>query len=344
MSFSGEELLEFIQKLPVLEKRERTFLETIKVAQRETIMANLLAFYFRPEEEHGLGDLFFSSLLSCYAAESPEEEGTSALWLADELDTQEVSVQTEVVTLNNKRIDILISASQWVIAIEFKIKHELDNPLEEYVAYVEKEFAAIPERNRCYIILSPKRKKAVGEAMKAKELGFRQIILSHFIRRVMEELSNMEKVPEITSPQYHYLNDFLNTFQNRRREIEMLENYRKLLKENPQFHDKLQDVYTDLQTIELKLEERLIELRKELIGYTLLRSGENKLFSVIEKKKGNRAVKIRLSMKEWSVEYWKGGKKEAAPLIYPYNIGMEELKGKILELEGRLKAANEASF
>ena len=337
MSLPEKDLLELLQKLPVQEKREWTFLETIKVAQWETIMANLLAFYFRPEEEHGLGNLFLSSLLSCYEAEGPEEAGTGASWLAGELDLPEVSVQTEVVTSNNKRIDILITSSQWVIAIEFKINHELDNPLGDYVAYVEKEFAAVPEQNRCYIILSPKRKKAVGGAKKAKELGFRQIILSHLIQRVTEELSNVEKLPRASSPQYHYLNDFLNTIQNRRREIDMLENYQKLLEENPELHEKLEAVYTDLQTIEQQFEGRLVQLQEELSGYTLLRSSKQKLFSVMEKKREKRTVKIRLSLKGWSVEYWKGGKKVVPPLVYPYYTDIEELKEGVRRLEEKLE-------
>ena len=74
-----------------------------------------------------------------------------------------VEVKTSNVKESNKRIDILIETNLFVIAIEFKINHELNNPLQVYKDFVEKEFSS---KKRIYTVLTPDRKAPKNEASK----------------------------------------------------------------------------------------------------------------------------------------------------------------------------------
>lgn len=340
MNLDEASLLELLKKLPVQEKREWSFLETIKVAQRETIMANLLAYYFKPQEEHGLGDLFIQSLLSCYFADSAKPGSQFVFPEPEKLNLGAAGVQTEVITTDNKRIDILISSRQFVMAIEFKINHVLDNPLDEYVDYVQKEFPEVPEGNRWYIILTPTRQQPQGQATTGKAGLFRQIMLSHFIGRVAETVKEGNWLADKTSPQYHYFHDLIKTINNRRREIDMLENYQKILAENPDFSKNLEGFYADLQTISKMVEEKLAGLQKVLNGYSLLKSSENKLYSVIEKKRGEAAVKVRLSLEGWKLEHWIGREKKDDWVELDFNTPREEVKEAVLIFEQGVPGIN----
>ncbi len=84
-------------------------------------MANLLAFFFRPNEKHGLKNLFINALLSTrhYSLNSLKSD---ELRIKDDVEISNVKVRTEVNAGNDKRIDILIDTANFVICIEFKIQ------------------------------------------------------------------------------------------------------------------------------------------------------------------------------------------------------------------------------
>jgi hypothetical protein len=110
-------------------------------------------------------------------------------------------------------------------------------------------------------------------------------MLSHFIGKVAEDIKRGNRLNDKTIPQYHFFIDFMKTITIRGRELDMLERYQKILEENIGFSKKVDGFYADLQAIERKVEERMAGRHKELCGYALFKSGENKLFRVIEKKK-----------------------------------------------------------
>ncbi len=96
---------------------KKTFLEVLKIHKNEVVMSNLLAYFFRPKESHGLNTHFLDTLLDII--DNPSENRI--------YDKNSVKVKVEVKTSNvkesNKRIDILIETNLFVIAIEFKIYH-----------------------------------------------------------------------------------------------------------------------------------------------------------------------------------------------------------------------------
>lgn len=128
---------------------KKTFMEILKVHNKEVPFANLLAFFFRPKETHELGTLFIDSLL-----EMINEKEYSAIEKIDYDKKFKVEVHVEKKTSIGNRIDILIVTNTFVICIEFKIDHDLDNPLEDYKKYIE-EHSEYSQLKKHYLVLTP---------------------------------------------------------------------------------------------------------------------------------------------------------------------------------------------
>ncbi|WP_017730738.1 PD-(D/E)XK nuclease family protein [Nafulsella turpanensis] len=330
-------ITDLVEKLPTHKKRKKTFFEKIKISQRETIMANIIAYYLNPREDHGLGGLFIKSLLECYHRERAKEgkaEGEADISKElKHINFDSANIWTEKPTNENNRIDILVESKQYVIVIEFKINHILNNPLGDYINFIEDKYSEVPEGNRFYIILTPNRKQPEGEAEKCRVDYFKQVILSHFIKRVEENIKFSGISLNENDPQYHFYNDFVKTIKNRRREIDMLESYQKFA-EDPEVNQKLISIYDDLQKIEKVLNEKVDKLEKLVGGYTKIQSSENKLFSVIEKKADSYTVKVRLTLKGWSIEFWlEGIEQKGLKEGYEFKTPLEEVRQKVEEYE-----------
>jgi hypothetical protein len=112
-------LLDF-QALPDT-TRGRTFMDISGYPRYENVCSNILAFYFHPEEEHGLGDLLLSSFLQM--TEHHEIE-TSAY--------SKVKVYREWGTEANNRVDLVINCDAFTIGIENKIDHTTNNDFGDY--------------------------------------------------------------------------------------------------------------------------------------------------------------------------------------------------------------------
>lgn len=112
-------------EIPKVKKRPKTFLGIAKMPHYENVISNIYAFYFQPEEVHGMRDLFISSLLDLV---KQSEIGATK----DFSDFITFDVATEHVTKKRGRIDILLSNDTHAIIIENKIYHTLNNDLNDY--------------------------------------------------------------------------------------------------------------------------------------------------------------------------------------------------------------------
>ena len=153
----------------IFEEVKKTYLEHLKVHKREVVLANALAFYFRPKENHNLEILFFKALQNskCYELIGNQRETKNKLKDAN-LSFDNTSVVTEKPTNNNNRIDILITSKdtkEFAICIEFKIDHKLNNPLDDYIDYLKSQGYS----NLYFFILTPYKKKF--EEIKDKEVS-----------------------------------------------------------------------------------------------------------------------------------------------------------------------------
>ena len=129
-----ETLIHDFEKIKYVPK-ERTFLEIGGFPHYELVISNFLAFFLDPEAEHQFKGMVLQAILNL-------------LKITEEL--SDVVVETEVAN-----IDILISSSTHVIAIENKIYHHADsNPFSSYVQEVRSRFNA-PYHRHHFIVLTP---------------------------------------------------------------------------------------------------------------------------------------------------------------------------------------------
>ncbi len=104
--------------LPALERQVSIF-EVSGYPHYENVGSNVLAFYVHSQKEHGLGCLLLSSLLKVVGK-------------TIDRNIHVVNVEREYPTILGGRLDLLIRSDAYVIGIENKIFHHLDNDLFDY--------------------------------------------------------------------------------------------------------------------------------------------------------------------------------------------------------------------
>ncbi len=340
------EIEELIEKLPPSEKRQWSYLETIRVSERETIMANLLAFYFDPEEKHGLGDIFIRALLQTRPLELRRNLGIDRPQEVVAMDNERFSwakVIVEDSTDDNKRLDILVETEKSVIAIEFKINHDLNNPLNSYVRRIESKYpkSKYPEKVKYYVVLTPQWKEPVGAA---EEPGtdFKQVILSHFIGKVDTLVKNEVKFTgdEGTRQLMHY-NDFLSAIINKKIRINMINRYFDRVKSGNLSVDQIENAFKQFNELKGHAEKEMNKLlkllnKKTIDDYSVLPVSKDKIESVARYKKGDKEIKVRLNLRGWAVERWRNEQaelKKAESVSYDIKVSMTELAQEIANEE-----------
>lgn len=251
----------------IFQDPKSTFMEILKVNNREIPFANLLAFFFRPNKEHGLGTLFIDSFLD-----------TVQLDISDREDKHKsVEVHVEKKTDNGNRIDILIITETLVICIEFKINHHLNNPLEDYKNFID-EYPHCIGKQKYYFVLTPFRKKSIGKAKTYFEnnTDFKQIILSHFVQMIKKNLQNTIGDVIVKNDYYQHFEDFIQTVENRK--------IRSLRRK-------------ELTSVSAEINN------KGLVS----KYHSNNQGGFVEILKGPNKLKIRIKSGSWQIEKWKEG-------------------------------------
>jgi hypothetical protein len=341
---SIEKHIEHIKTLP---PHRKTFMEIMKVHQSEVHMANLLAFFFKSEEKHGLGKVFLKSLFETDSfyfkkktdekeenrgvlfehgyklkLEAGEAEEFEKIEFQENLDKTElqklrdnfinnlskVKVEVEDRTIDTKdaqkRIDLVLSTDKCVVCIEFKINHDLNNPLDTYqerIKGIEREFQEKNKkrfqekkkdsRDLFFIVLTPYKKpptESVQNFIDSGQNKFREMILSHFVKNAVKNIPENYFIENVNNPYSQYLIDFIQTINNRaishRRTCilkELQKNLSPVLKS--EYHDK-----------------GFIEIHLEKLRYKI-RIMNNRVFVIEEWSKDNEYVEIHKTL-ELSME------------------------------------------
>ena len=105
-------------------EKEMNFFDVGVRGHFENPTTELLSFFLDPAKPHDLGDSFFKGLEAAIAKDK-------MLLDLGELE----SVETEVVTQNGKRIDLVVETENALIVIECKIYHHQNNPFDEYTTF-----------------------------------------------------------------------------------------------------------------------------------------------------------------------------------------------------------------
>lgn len=201
-----------------------TFMEIAGYPHYENVCSNILKFYFNPKTRlHGLDDLLLKSLLQCI---NVKDKG----FLAHE----EIKVKREVPT-SSGRIDLVIYTNNWVIAIENKIRHFLDNDLDEYALFLDKEHNG---KQISKIVLSVKPEKPVATS------GFVNLTYKRFINQIEKNLETYSG--DVADQYYLFFKHFLQTIKNmympivmEQEEIDFLLNNQENIAEIIQLENKL---------------------------------------------------------------------------------------------------------
>jgi hypothetical protein len=121
-------LLDF-QALPRI-RQGRTFMEVAGYPHYENVCSNILAFYFDPTAEHGMGDMVLSAFFKMVkerAKGSFSEPDIPGL----------VTITREHPAEELKRIDLVIHSEAFTVGIENKIYHWEANDLESYARVID---------------------------------------------------------------------------------------------------------------------------------------------------------------------------------------------------------------
>lgn len=115
-----QNLINRFKDFPVIEHKP-SFLEIAGFPSRETVWRNIFAFFFDPNECHGLKDLF---LRAFFDALGKPEQGTG--------DFDSMTVRKERQTEKGNYLDLLIQCHEFSLGIEMKVNAGLYNDLADY--------------------------------------------------------------------------------------------------------------------------------------------------------------------------------------------------------------------
>ena len=181
----------------------------------ENVCSNILKYFIDPQKEHGLTNLVLNSVLECI---------NENIELSSECES--VSVMREVVTKNSKRLDLLVISNNYVIGIENKIYHILNNDLSEYRETIQ-SYCNNQKKPIC-VVLSLRRLNNASDIELMNRNGFINITHAEIFRKVRSKSGHYFNVSNSTY--YSYLNDFMTTIENltaKPKEEVMLNNYFK---------------------------------------------------------------------------------------------------------------------
>jgi hypothetical protein len=133
-----ESLLDELTKFAVPAK-EPTIFAVGGRGYYENPASDLLAFFLKPNAEHGLGDLFLSTYLECMGVDHRQ------------FDLNHVDITREERTEYQSRIDLQLLGTDWCLLIENKIRHWEANPFSDYELHAKR----LGKMTKLYSVLSP---------------------------------------------------------------------------------------------------------------------------------------------------------------------------------------------
>lgn len=184
------EYLELLSEFESLPFQSETVFDIAGFPHYENVCSNILKFYLNPNNEHGFGDLFLSSLM-CIVPDAEYESKPEF-----------IKINREVQTKKGGRIDIVIETENLIIGIENKIFHYLANELADYSDSID-DWAKPNNLKPIKIILGLR-----------KELGspeFRSVTYKDFWAEIRKRLGNY--VSTSSQKWLLYLVDFMTSIE-----------------------------------------------------------------------------------------------------------------------------------
>ncbi len=163
-----------------------------------------------------------------------------------------VEVKREVLTSGGKYIDILIEDDKYIVAIENKIFHEVDNDLQDYSRYIDKISKG---REKIKILLSLYK----ADEQELKKQGFKNILYAELIGKIEETIGRY--VLDANTKYLNYMIDFIKTLKRQERGSAMNREFIRFLSEN---ENEINRLLVDTSEVRKEFRRKLQEL-SELI-------------------------------------------------------------------------------
>lgn len=216
--------------LPVI-NHNRTFLEISGYPHYENVCSNILQFFLNPCNEHGLKDLVLNALVRLVDKEFSFDN-----------DYEYIQVERETKTLAGNRLDLLVKTERYVIGIENKVYHFLNNDLQDYSDTI-KSYCVYPKKTAINIILSLYQLTQKEDIVYAKKNDFKTVTYDELFLSIKKDLG---KYLSHSNPTYFiYLSDFIKSIQNLKPSTMQNMPLRSFFKENAKILQELTDNFND---------------------------------------------------------------------------------------------------
>lgn len=305
-------LIQEFTRLDLQEQVPPTFLEISGYPHYENVISNILAFYIE-QNPQGIGLCLLSSIFDVLGETVSDYE---------EIEVKEVN--RELPTSNNKRIDIVIETNQYLIAIENKIWHKIDNPFEEYVHHIKQLIGESEEEKESKFILLTLKKKNYS---KKELIDFKQISYEELFKALEKRLSEVEtnNYEEDFAKYLIFIKDLIQTVRNMS-QINLSEDFTNYIRVNQKklnsmkaevfvkFEKFIKNQFNQIdQHLKNEIDKELAEkfntsssIKKDRMeGVMFFRFDE---LTVFDGEEINLTLKLRLRPDGWFVEIWDSDK------------------------------------
>ncbi len=189
----AQQMLVQFKRLSFPVAAKTTFLDLVGLGHKESISSKLLAFFLDSTAEHGLGDLCLQSLFELAGQPQSSKINTIKLIQEQHCNNQDAGAAG--------RIDLLIETDDFVVAIENKINHVLNNPFHVYRDHC---YAKYPDHQKLLVILGLNPPDKLPEQF---------VFVSHYdlYRHIKQQLP-----AHLLRADHHYLTfllDYISTFE-----------------------------------------------------------------------------------------------------------------------------------
>ena len=327
---TAEALLDaFSQQVPLRPERLPTFMEITGYPHYENVCSNILAFFFNPDNPHGLGTLFLDALAQ--VGDIKDQAGTLG---------RNVQVGREDPT-DAGRIDILIQSDSHAVLIENKIFWGGDNPLDDYAKYLD----SLPQCHKYRFLLTL---KPIEESIKRdiECYGFQNITHEDLANEIRGLLGGY--VANVDTRYLTFMLDFLNTLDYLPEDMAMDQKFVDFLKNRPE--GEVEKFYNQINEFKKGLREQidLLEKRIDVSPYDNVSPWKNPenlshvlTYDITLSSFENKVVvETVINCKGWKVQIWlrrgagggpvtnPGRREELLELLRRLGIPLEEEKGE----------------
>jgi hypothetical protein len=231
----------------------------------ENPITDLLAFFIDPNEEHGFGALFLMSLFESAHVTPPLLQLSSP-------------PGREQLTNQGNRIDLILESNDWLLVVENKIRHQANNPFNDYVQYAQAYSAG-----KCtyFILLSVQKEKP--------PTGWLNVTWRTYVDQVKKNVGSYFTAGG--NVKWHVImREFLLNIESECGDESMNEARVEFVRSN----------YDSIQEMEEMLKEYISYMRDRGLGAIRIASGQTEdIASSLQHDWGEEGVALRLISREW---------------------------------------------